>query len=167
MFKAAAAACETSIVSQLHMQIYSLCYGGKLEVLRIHENKSLEKILQGGESSFECRDALGPVLIMVYDDEKVSLAGEFMPGESLCVTGCAVTARPRVVNLCPGVQAAHAPLVAAVVRQHLANEGQALICCAVREQVPVILLNAQAVTGLTAILASSLYGSRVVLVINT
>lgn len=74
---------------------------------------------------------------MVYGDGKVSLAGEVMPGECLCVVGCAVSARPHIVNLCPGVQAAHAPLVAAVVRQHLATEGQALICCAVREQVLV------------------------------
>ena len=34
-----------------------------------------------------------------------------------------------------GLQAVHAPLVAAVVRQQLAAGGQALICCAVREQV--------------------------------
>ena len=33
------------------------------------------------------------------------------------------------------MQAAHAPLVAAVVRERLALQGQALLCCAVRDQV--------------------------------
>lgn len=65
----------------------------RLEVLRICDIRSLDKILQNRNVKLQSRVAAGPILNTEYDDGKVSLSGEIMPGENLCIIGFAVRAR--------------------------------------------------------------------------
>ena len=57
------------------------------------------------------------------------------------------------------LQAAHAPLVAAVLKQRLIATGQALICCAVRDQASFFTMEILSHTAIIVI-CSTIYGTH-------